>query len=152
MKHMALAALAICIAEGALAARAAAAQAPSIDDIMARVAANQEKSVAARTQFVYRQEELFALRRSNGSTECQGKREYSVAPGSRGAVRQAVNSESESDGHCSFSFASDSGKSVSLGSDGAGTEGFSGSACWASQKDGIPLRAFPAHREGTASV
>jgi hypothetical protein len=135
MKQTAFAAL------GMLAASAAFAQAPSIDDIMARVAANQEKSVAARTQFVYRQEELFALRRGNGSTECQGKREYTVTPGPRGAVRQAVKSEDSSNEHCSLNFTSDSGKSVSVGTDGASTEGLS--SPMGPSKDGIPRELFP---------
>ena len=41
-----------------VAASAGFSQAPSIDDIMDRVATNQAKSVEARKQFVYRQLEL----------------------------------------------------------------------------------------------
>jgi hypothetical protein len=134
MKQTAIAAL------GMLTASAAFAQAPSIDDIMARVAANQEKSVAARAQFVYRQEELFALRRGNGSMECQAKREYTVMPGPRGAVRQMVKSEDVSN-QCSINLDGDSGKSASLHTGGPANEGFSGSL--GESKDRIPRELFP---------
>src|SRR5271165_4166686 len=43
-----------------IAASAGFSQAPSMGDIMGRVAANQAKSVEARKQFVYRQQELVA--------------------------------------------------------------------------------------------
>ena len=55
---------------------------------MARVAANQAKSVEARKQFVYKQEVTDALRRTNGKTACQEKREYTVAPGPNGVTRK----------------------------------------------------------------
>ncbi len=60
---------------------------------MARVAANQEKSVEARKQFVYHQEELIAMRKSNGAVDCEQKRQYSVAPGAKGVSRRVLVSE-----------------------------------------------------------
>jgi hypothetical protein len=131
-----------------LAASVAVAQTkPPIGEIMARVAENQAKSVEARKQFVYKQEELVALRRSNGTVDCQGKREYTVAPGPRGIDRQLVNSEG-SLGSCSFNFENDSGdKGVSLNMNSDSTEGFSTSM--GNTKDGVPRDLFPltAHQQ-----
>lgn len=125
-----------------LAAPAAPAQTPPpIDEIMARVAANQTRSVAARTQFVYRQEEMIALRKSNGTMECEGKREYTVTPGARGIERRLVKSEARRPPqHCSVSLASDS-LNVSVNADDAAMEGLSTSA--GQSKDEIPRDLFP---------
>ncbi|MGD0362162.1 MAG: hypothetical protein ABSC93_14905 [Bryobacteraceae bacterium] len=57
------------------AASAGFSQAPSVDDIMRRVAANQAKSVEARRKFVYRQQELVAMHRANGKMTCEQRRD-----------------------------------------------------------------------------
>jgi hypothetical protein len=120
-----------------LAASAALAQtAPPIDEIMARVAVNQAKSVEARKQFVYKQEQLIALRYSSGKTACQFKREYTVAPNSSGVTRKLVKSESVA-GHCD----DDSGKNVTANIDGDTAEAMGSPANW--EKDGVPRDLFP---------
>ncbi len=127
-----------------LAASAALGQTkPSIGEIMARVAANQAKSVEARKQFVYKQEELVALRRSNGTVECEGKREYTVAPGPRGIERQVVKSEG-TDESCTIhmNLDNDSGNNgLSLQVNNNSTEGLNTSM--GNTKDGIPRDLFP---------
>ena len=55
-------------------------QVASIDDIMGRVAANQAKSLEARKQFVYRQQELVAMHQSDGKMTCEQRLEYTVTP------------------------------------------------------------------------
>jgi hypothetical protein len=119
-----------------LAASAVFAQTPSIDEIMARVAANQDKSVEARKQFVYRQEELVAIRFANGKTACQAKREYTITPNARGIQRQLVKAEGIT-GHCD----DDSRKSLTAKPEADATEGLTVS--FGRSDDGIPRDLFP---------
>lgn len=96
----------------ALAGFPALAQTPDIDDIMARVAANQAKSVEARQRYVYRQDELVSLHKGNGKVACEERREYAVTPGPAGIVKQVTKSEVKGDGTCAATF-SDSDESHS---------------------------------------
>ena len=98
---------------------------------MARVAANQAKSVEARKLYVYRQEELVALHKGNGKLACQEKREYAVTPGPDGIVKRETKSEVKGDGTCSVTFESDSKRYESEGI----ASGHSA--------DGIPRDLFP---------
>src|SRR5450432_3993739 len=66
----------------------AMAQTPAIDEIMSRVAGNQAKSVEAERRFVYDQEELVRLHRSNGKVAREEKRRSTVTPG---AEKQPVH-------------------------------------------------------------
>ncbi len=120
----------------ALAATAAFGQTPSIDEIMAKVAKNQDRSVEARKQFVYRQEELVALRRTNGKTECQVAREYTIAPGASGSVRKLVHSNDVM-GHCD----DDVGSNVTVNIDHETVDGVNDS--FGHEKDGVPRDLFP---------
>jgi len=58
---------------------------------MGRVAANQAKSVEARKQFVYRQQELVAMHQPNGKVTCEQRREYTITPMADGIERRMVN-------------------------------------------------------------
>ena len=120
----------------ALAASAAFGQTPSIGEIMSKVAANQDRSVDARKQFVYRQEELVALRRTNGKTECQVDREYTITPGAGGSVRKLVNAK-EVMGHCD----DDIGSNVTVNIDHDTADVMHDSL--GHEKDGIPRDLFP---------
>ncbi len=108
---------------------------PSIGEIMARVAENQAKSVEAREQFVYKEEVLTALRRTNGKTACQEKREYTVAPGPKGATRKIVKSESA--GKCD----EDSDTNAAASADGSATHSMTDTVLW--EQDGVPRDLFP---------
>jgi hypothetical protein len=118
----------------ALAALPALAQTPAIDEIMSRVAANQAKSVEARKQYVYRQQELFSLHKANGKLACQQKREYTVTPTPKGVVKHVVKSEVNGDDSCTVNYESDSGES---------TESISHEAGNGHSADGIPHDLFP---------
>src|SRR5260370_24626021 len=74
-----------------IAASARFSQVPSIDDIMGRVAANQAKSVEARKQFVYRQQELVAMHQSNGEMTCEQRRGDTLTPFAQCSQRPPVN-------------------------------------------------------------
>jgi len=99
---------------------------------MSRVAANQAKSVEARKQYVYRQEELVSLHKGNGKLACQEKREYTVTPGPTGIVKQVMKSEAKGDGTCTVTFDSSSGKEFE-------TDGLASG----NSADGIPHELFP---------
>lgn len=108
---------------------------PSVADIMARVAANQEKSVEARTRYVYKQEQLFALRRASGKLACQVAREYTIAPGPSGLERKLVQSKETGDGSC------DGDNKVTVNVDGAVAESM-GSKPEKRDSD-VPRQLFP---------
>jgi hypothetical protein len=58
------------------------------DEIMARVAANQDRSEAARKQYVYRQHIQVALRKTNGKLTREEVTDYHVVPHSDKTERQ----------------------------------------------------------------
>lgn len=117
-------------------------QTPSIDDIMGRVAANQAKSVEARKQFVYRQQELVAMHQSNGKMTCGQRREYTVIPMADGIERRLVNPpEKNGDvSRCNVNLSGGSGENLSVSTGG---EGDSFSTSLGKTKDGVPRGLFP---------
>jgi hypothetical protein len=124
------------------AASAGFSQVPSIGDIMARVASNQAKSVEARKQFVYRQQELVAMHQANGKMTCEHRREYTVTPTADGIERRLVNPPEKDGGpsRCSVDLSGDSGESLSVTT---GSEGDSFSTSLGKTKDGVPRGLFP---------
>jgi len=123
-----------------LLASAALAEPRRIDEIMRRVADNQAKSVEARKQFVYRQQEAVRMLHSNGKPTCEQQREYTVTPLPQGIERKLV-SRDNGDGKCQVKIdvTSDS-KHVSAG---FGSEGDSFSVALGKTKDGVPRGLFP---------
>jgi len=61
-------------------AAACAAEPVSVEEIMARVAANQERAQELRTAFVYRQNLLLRFQRGDGRLAREEQREYTVTP------------------------------------------------------------------------
>ena len=59
--------------------------------IMAKVAANMEKSAEARRQFVYRQSTRASLVRSGGEVSRRESREYAVIPEPKGTEKKLVS-------------------------------------------------------------
>ena len=64
----------------AMAAGCAWGQTPDVVEIMSRVAANQEKSMEQRKDWVYHQKQVLRMRRGNGRMAREEHREYTVAP------------------------------------------------------------------------
>jgi hypothetical protein len=121
------------------AAAAAFAQsgAPKIDEIMARVAQNQAKSVEARKQFVYKQDELLALRHANGKLACQTTREWTVVPGAKGIDKKLVKIQETGDGSC------DKDDKSKLHVDQSVMEGMSDDGEKHKSEDDVPRDLFP---------
>ncbi len=66
-------------------------RAQTADEIMARVAENQTRAEAARAAFVYKQDVLVRLQRSNGKLAREEDREYTVTPEPDGVKREMVH-------------------------------------------------------------
>jgi len=66
-------------------------RAQTADEIMARVAENQTRAEAARAGFVYRQDVLVRLLRSDGKLAREEDREYTVTPEPDGVSREMVH-------------------------------------------------------------
>ncbi len=60
---------------------------PSAADIMAKVAANQDRAQQARAEFVYQQNLLIRFRRGNRKLAREERREYTVAPTPNGVEK-----------------------------------------------------------------
>ncbi len=72
------------LASGALSAQ----QPPTAAEIVARVAANQDRAVEARTQFVYEQRVRVQTRRTNGKLLRDETAEYEAFPGPKGTEKR----------------------------------------------------------------
>jgi hypothetical protein len=69
---------------------ASLASAQTADEIMARVAANQDASSAARAKYVYHQNLLVRMKRANGRLAREEVRDYTVTPAEKGSKRELV--------------------------------------------------------------
>lgn len=67
------------------------ASAQTAEEIMAKVAGNQDRAEAARTSYVYQQKILVRLIRTGGKLGREEDREYTVAPGPNGITREMVH-------------------------------------------------------------
>ncbi len=67
------------------------ASAQTAQDIMAKVAINQERAESARAGFVYRQDVLVRLQRTDGKLAREEDREYTVTPAADGIQRALVH-------------------------------------------------------------
>lgn len=61
---------------------------PTLEEILAQVAANQERGVEARKSIVYRQDTLVRLLRTNGKLSREEKRQYTAAPTAKGTEKK----------------------------------------------------------------
>ncbi|MGC4053376.1 MAG: hypothetical protein QM757_29085 [Paludibaculum sp.] len=61
---------------------------PSVDEILKRVAENQEKAADARKTVVYRQDTFVRLLRTNGKMSREEKRQYTVTPDAKGTDKK----------------------------------------------------------------
>src|SRR5215468_1423782 len=89
MKHLALIAI---LVTGSLAQTPTAA-APSVADIMARVAAQQDRASDLRKDFTFHQKQLLRMNRGNGKIAREEKREYDVNPDRHGVKKDLTHFE-----------------------------------------------------------
>jgi len=63
----------------------------TVEQIMAKVAANQDRSQDMRTAFVYHQDVLLRFKRGNGKIAREESREYTVTPSSKGSQKNLTH-------------------------------------------------------------
>lgn len=124
--------------------RCALAQAPSIQEIMARVAESQTKSLEARRAYVYDQEELLRMRRTGGKLVREERLNFTVTPSKSGVHKQLLKCEGKYEsggGYVSYSEAGYRYKNLDVDSDFM-TE-FEGSIGDSNGSGGISHEYFP---------
>ncbi len=89
MKILLLAAIAAC----------AFGQAPSVDEIMQRVAANQDSAQDLRKQWIYNQKQVLRMIRGNGKLAREERREYLILPRRKRNSRELVKFEGKYESH-----------------------------------------------------
>jgi hypothetical protein len=132
------------IATGAVFAACAVAQTPGIAEIMSRVAENQARSVDARREFVYHEEQLVALHRGNGKLARQERREYEVTPNANGAEAKLVKFEGKyQDGGKTVEYDKPGYEHKNVDIDAALVDAFSDDSDHRHDADGVPQDLFP---------
>ncbi len=81
--------------------RIAGAADPTANEIMARVAENQDKAVSLRGEFVYQEQVNIATRHFNGKLAREEKAAYDIAPGAKTSEHKitAISGSCEDKGH-----------------------------------------------------
>lgn len=85
MRSVPFAAVFAILAGGAFAAEPATASAPTADQIMAKVAANQDRTEAARTRYIYLQHIRAVSRKTNSRVMCEEITDSRVSPRTKGS-------------------------------------------------------------------
>ena len=101
------------------------------EDIMCRVAENQERAEKARESYVYDMNVFVRLKRANGKLAREESRDYVVAPGAKGAARKLVKVDGKIlEGKKEFEYTEAGYKTKSLDLDGALTDSFARELLW----------------------
>lgn len=133
-----------CLALLLLAALPCAAETPTADAIMRRVAENQTKAQDARKNFVYDMNVFVRLKRANGKLAREESREYVVAPAPKGAKRNLVKVEGKIlDGKRETTYSEAGYKTKDMDIDGALTDSFARDVMWSKNDLGPMLDWFP---------
>jgi hypothetical protein len=117
---------------------------PTADDIMCRVAENQERAEAARTAYVYDMNVFVRLKRANGKLAREESRDYVVAPGPKGASRKLVKLEGKIlEGKHEVAYTEAGYKTKNMDIDGALTDSFAREILWKKDRGGPMVSWFP---------
>jgi len=123
------------------------AQAPPADEIMTRVAENQERAKAARTRYVYDMNVFVRLKRANGKPAREESRDYVVAPTQKGADRKLVKVEGKVvEGKKEIAYDDPKFRTKSMDIDGELTDSFAGDVMWSKDEFGPMVDWFPLTR------
>ncbi|MGA9718972.1 MAG: hypothetical protein WBQ79_11895, partial [Acidobacteriaceae bacterium] len=85
MRSVLFAAVFAMLASRAFAAESATSSAPTADQIMAKVAANQDRTEAARTRYIYLQHIRAVSRKTDGRVMCEEITDSRVSPRTKGS-------------------------------------------------------------------
>ena len=122
----------------------ALAQTPGIQEIMARVAESQAKSLDARRAYVYDQEELLRMKRPGGKLVREERLNYAVIPSDAGIRKELIKCAGKYDLHGAFVPYSEPGyRYKDLDLDGEFMTDIEGSTGESKARDGISHDYFP---------
>ena len=104
---------------------------PTAEDIMCRVAENQERAEKAREAFVFDMNVFVRLKRANGKPAREESRDYVVAPGEQGADRKLVRVDGKIfEGKKEVAYSEAGYRTKSMDIDGALTDSFARDLLW----------------------
>jgi hypothetical protein len=117
---------------------------PTADDIMCRVAENQERADNARKSYVYDMNVFVRLKRANGKLAREESRDYVVAPGTKGASRKLIKVGGRIlEGKKEIAYAEAGYKTKDMDIDGALTDSFARELLWRRDSAGPMVGWFP---------
>ena len=118
------------------------------NDIMCRVAENQERAEAARTAYVYDMNVFVRLKRANGKLAREESRDFVVAPGPRGAARKLVKVDGKIlEGKKEVAYDKAGYRTKEMDVDGALTDSFARELLWKKDHAGPMVSWFPLSRQ-----
>jgi hypothetical protein len=121
---------------------------PTAEEIMCRVAENQERAQAERTAYVYDMNVFVRMKRANGQLAREESREYVVAPTEKGASRKLVKVEGKiQDGKKEIPYSEKDFKYKGIDIDGSVTSSFAREIMWKKDENGPMVDWFPLTRE-----
>jgi hypothetical protein len=121
--------------------------APTAEDIMCRVAENQERAIAARAGYVYDMNVFVRLQRAGGVLAREESRDYVVAPTEKGAQRKLVKVEGKIlEGKKEIAYKTAGYRTKDMDVDGALTDAFARDAMWRKSEIGPMVDWFPLTR------
>lgn len=117
---------------------------PSADEIMSRVAENQERAEAARAKFVYDMNVFVRLKRANGKLAREESRDYVVVPREKGSKRKLLKVEGKIlDGKKEQTYSEAGYRTKDSDIDGAITDSFAKDVMWGKSEFGPMVEWFP---------
>ena len=119
-------------------------QPPSAEEIMSRVAENQERAQANRNAYVYDMNVFVRLKRANGKLAREESRDYVVAPTEKGARRRLVKVDGRIlDGRKEITYHEAGYRRKDSDLDGALTASFARDVMWNKSEIGPMVEWFP---------
>jgi hypothetical protein len=117
---------------------------PTADEIVCRVAENQQRAEAARSAYVYDMNVFVRMQHSNGKLAREETREYVVAPTPRGAGRKLVKLSGRiQDGKKEILYSEAKYHHKKVDVDGNLTDAFANDVMWKKGDSGPTLGWFP---------
>ena len=119
------------------------------DDIMCRVAENQERAETARTTYVYDMNVFVRLKRANGKLAREESRDYTVVPTEQGARRKLLKVEGKIlDGNKEIPYTTPRFEHKDIDIDGSITDSFAREIMWRKNNfSGVMVDWFPLTRD-----
>jgi hypothetical protein len=118
------------------------------EDVMCRVAENQERAQQARTNYVYDMNVFVRMKRANGKLAREESRDYVVAPTEKGARRKLVKVDGKVlDGRKEIHYDKAGYRTKEMDIDGALTDTFARDVMWNKSEIGPMVDWFPLTRK-----